>query len=49
MIPIQLIETLTVALGHWQGRGPTPDDDYEAGKEMADAIMQLLVWNSNQP
>ena len=48
MIPNKLIEALTVSLARWDGRGPTPDDDYKAGKEMAEAIMELLVWNSAQ-
>lgn len=48
MIPNKLIEALTVSLARWDGRGPTPDDDLEAGKEMAAAIMTLLVRNSSQ-
>jgi len=48
MIPNKLIEALTVSLGRWDGRDPTSDDDYEAGKEMAAAITTLLVWNSPQ-
>ena len=49
MIPAKLIEALTVSLARWDGRGPTPYDDFEAGKDMAAAIMNLLVWNANQP
>jgi len=49
MIPINLIEALTISLARWDGRGPTPDDDFAAGKDMAAAIMNLLVWNANQP
>jgi hypothetical protein len=48
VIPTNLIEQLTNALAHWDGRGPTPDDDLQAGKEMASAIMALLVWNGKQ-
>jgi hypothetical protein len=47
VIPATLIEQLTEALAKWDGRGPTPDDDFEAGKRMASAIMALLVWNTN--
>jgi hypothetical protein len=48
VIPVELIEALTISLARWDGRGPTPDEDYEAGKEMATAIMELLIWNSSQ-
>jgi hypothetical protein len=47
VLPANLIEQLTEALARWDGRGPTPDDDLEAGKQMASAIMALLVWNTN--
>jgi hypothetical protein len=47
MIPAHLVEQLTNALARWDGRGLTPDDDLEAGKEMASAIMALLVWNTH--
>jgi hypothetical protein len=47
VIPATLIEQLTEALAKWDGRGSTPDDDFEAGKRMASAIMALLVWNNN--
>jgi hypothetical protein len=47
VIPANLLEQLTDALARWDGRGPTPDDDLEAGKQMASAIMALLVWNTN--
>jgi hypothetical protein len=47
VIPASLIEQLTEALARWDGRGPTPEDDLEAAKPMASAIMALLVWNSN--
>jgi hypothetical protein len=46
VIPADLLERLTNALARWDGRGPTPDDDLQAGKEMASAIMALLVWNT---
>ena len=49
MISIRLIDALTDSLARWDGRGPTPDDDFEAGKEMAAAIMNFLVRNSSQP
>lgn len=49
MIPVDLLERLTSALAHWDGRGPTPDDDFQVGKEMASAIMALLAWNTNNP
>jgi hypothetical protein len=49
MIPVRLIKQLADSLARWDGRGPTPDDDSEAGKEMAAAIMSLLVWHSSQP
>lgn len=49
MIPADLVERLTNALAHWDGRGSTPDDDFQAGKEMASAIMALLVWDANKP
>ena len=48
MIPNKLIEALTVSLARWNGRGPTPDEDFAAGKEMAAAIMELLVWVASQ-
>ena len=48
MIPANLVEQLTNALAHWEGRAPTPDDDLQAGKEMVSAIMALLVWNSRK-
>jgi hypothetical protein len=47
VIPADLIEQLTNALAHRDGRGPTGDDDLQAGKEMASAIMALLLWNNN--
>jgi hypothetical protein len=49
VIPVRLIKQLADSLARWDGRGPTPDDDLEAGKEMAAAIMSLLVWHSSQP
>jgi hypothetical protein len=48
VIPAHLLERLTNALARWDGRGPAPNDDLHAGKEMASAIMALLVWNSEQ-
>jgi hypothetical protein len=48
MIPIHLIKQLADALARWDGRGPTPADDSEAGREMAAAIMSLLAWHSSQ-
>ena len=47
-IPADLLERRTNALACWDGRGPTPGDDLQSGKEMASAIMALLVWNSKQ-
>ena len=47
MIPIKLIE----ALNRWpvgKGAAQRPTMTIEAGKEMAVAIMTLLVWNSSQ-
>lgn len=49
MIPVDPIEALTTSLARWDGRGPTPDDDFDAGRDMAAAIMNLLAWNANQP
>jgi hypothetical protein len=46
--PADLLERLTNALARWDGRGPTRDDDLEAGKEMASAVMALMVWNGKQ-
>ncbi|MCV7043240.1 hypothetical protein H7J08_00925 [Mycobacterium frederiksbergense] len=48
MLPVEIQEQLQTALARWQGRGPTPDDDFEAGKALADAAFAVLVWNSNQ-
>ncbi len=48
MIPADLLERLANALARWDGRGPTSDDDLQAGKEMASAIMALLVWDAGQ-
>lgn len=47
MIPADLLERLTNALARWDGRGPTPDDDLEAGVAMASAIMALLAWDAS--
>ncbi|WP_185746727.1 hypothetical protein [Mycolicibacter terrae] len=48
MIPVDILENLITALARWEGRGPTEDETYEAGKEMASAIMALLVWDGRQ-
>jgi alkylated DNA nucleotide flippase Atl1 len=47
-IPVDVVERLTNSLARWDGRGPSPEDDLEAAKEMASAIMALLVWDSGQ-
>lgn len=44
MIPADLIEQLTTSLARWEGRGPSDDDTYHAGKEMASAVMTTLAW-----
>lgn len=48
MIPTHLFVQLSTALARWDGRGPTPKDDYRAGKELAAASMAVLVWDLNQ-
>jgi hypothetical protein len=40
---------LSTALAHWDGRGPTPEDDYHAGKELAAAAIAVPVWDLNHP
>jgi hypothetical protein len=47
VIRAHLVGQLTNAPARWDGRGPTPDDNLQAGKEMASAIMSLLAWNAN--
>jgi hypothetical protein len=47
VIPAQLVERLSTALARWDGRGPSSDEELEAGKAMASSIMALLVWNTN--
>jgi hypothetical protein len=47
VIRAHLVGQLTNALARWGGRGPPLDDDLQAGKEMASAIMSLLAWNAN--
>ena len=49
MIPTHLVVQLSAALAHWDGRGPTPEDDYRAGRELAAAAMEVLVWDLNHP
>lgn len=48
MIPAEILERLTTSLARWDGRGPTEDETFVAGKEMASAIMALLVWDGQQ-
>jgi hypothetical protein len=43
-----LIGELSVALAHWDGRGPTNEETFAAGSEMASAIVALLAWNGSQ-
>jgi hypothetical protein len=48
MVPVPIIERLTEVLAKWDGRAPGEDEALEAGKRMANAIMALLTWNSQQ-
>lgn len=48
MIPAQLVEQLSVALARWCGRGPTDHDTLEAGRDLASAVMAVLVWDAHQ-
>lgn len=48
MIPTDILERLTTSLARWDGRGPSEDDTFDAGKEMASAIMALLTWDAQQ-
>lgn len=48
MIPAHLVEQLSTALARWGGRGPTDDDTLEAGKALASAAMEVLIWDAQQ-
>lgn len=47
-LPPGLLERLSVALARWDGRGPTEDDMLFAGRDLADAVMAVLVWDAEQ-
>ena len=44
----RLIGQLSVAVAHWDGRGPTHEDAFAAGSDMASAIGALPAQNGGQ-
>jgi hypothetical protein len=48
MIPADITEKLITALALWDGRGPSEDETFEAGRALAEAVMSTLVWDAQQ-
>jgi hypothetical protein len=47
MLPTNLLEQLSTALARWDGRGSSNDETLRTGKELAAAVMSVLIWDSN--
>ncbi len=47
-IPAEILRPLAETLARWDGRGATDAETLRAGRDMAAAVMDLLVWDATR-